>query len=175
MSRIGSGLPVPSAGTSNTYPCGRSVNDVVSSHVSHEFQSVIPPAQFRSVPLRLARRDESPLVRVELDGRCSTCADRVVGVAAERRSMLFFVIAHETHAPIPGVERAHAVKPARNALAIGHDVAVPAEGHIAEALGQPQERKAGRFVERVDERAIGDSAQGCASTSGVRTARASSV
>ena len=81
--------------------------------------------------------------------------------------MFFFVIAHETHAPIPGVERAHAVKPARNALAIGHDVAVPAEGHIAEALGQPQERKAGRFVERVDERAIGDSAQGCASTSGV--------
>ena len=65
-----------------------------------------------------------------------------------------FVVAHQHELVGVGSDHGHAVVQARGGYAIAHHVAGPAEGPVAEALRQLQQRQAGRFVGHRGERTV---------------------
>ncbi len=100
------------------------------------------------------RRNEPSRLSVEFQRRRAAVRVGVVRGTAECRALVRLVIPHQTHATGASREGAHPVMLTRSDTPVGHPVARPAEGDVAEALRQLQQLEPSSFVQCVDERPV---------------------
>jgi len=101
------------------------------------------------------RPDQFALVRVEFQrGRAAAGARIVSGVGERGPETVELVIANESSASVPDVERGHAVMSGGRGLAVGHHVAAPPEAEVLEPFRQHQQRQPCCLVRRFEQRPV---------------------